>query len=350
MAALDAMNTPKGPRVSLALRLLGARTIGLSLGALAVGAMLVEQQRSPIFFGLLVGNALIWPLIAYWLTSHSKSSVRQESVNLIIDSAFGGVWVSVMHGALLPSALLIATLSMDKVAFGGWRLLAPAAAAQTLAACLSWLVLGSTFEPNVSGRVVLACLPHLLIYPVMVSTATHRLLKVSQSQRRVIAEMARHDALSGLLNRGQWERDTGDQLERLRKSPEGAALLLIDIDNFKTINDQHGHLVGDQVIRSVADTIRSLTRDADYAGRYGGDEFVIVLSGASADAAWHIADRLQAAIAAAAQVIGLQGQLTTSIGVASISPEIASLEQWVGRADRALYQAKAAGRALVVAG
>ncbi|WP_091739513.1 sensor domain-containing diguanylate cyclase [Phenylobacterium immobile] len=350
MAASDAINTPKGPRIGLAARLLGARTAGLSLGALAVGAVLLEQQRSAVLFGLLVANALLWPIVAFLLTSRSERSVRQESLNLIIDSALGGVWIAVMHGALLPSALLVATLSMDKVAFGGWRLLAPAAAAQVLAGSAVWLALGSTFEPNVSARVVMACLPHLVIYPVMVSTATHRLLRVSQAQRRLIAEMARHDSLSGLLNRGQWEREAGDQLAHLRGLPEGAALLLIDIDNFKTINDRHGHLVGDQVIRSVADTIRGLTRETDVAGRYGGDEFVVVLAGANADAAWRIADRLQSAIATTAHLIGLQGQLTTSIGIASIGPEIASLEQWVGRADAALYQAKAGGRALVVAG
>lgn len=349
MAASDAMNSSGGPRVSLALRLLGARTIGLTLGAIAVGSVLIAQHRSPVFFGLLIGNALLWPIIAYGLTSRSERPVRQESLNLIVDSALGGVWVAAMHGALLPSALLIAMLSMDKVAFGGWRLLAPAALAQALSGWAAWTVLGATFEPDVSMRVVQACLPHLLIYPVLVSTSTHRLLRISQHQRRRIAELARHDSLSGLLNRGQWERETADNFEQLRRLPEGAALLLIDIDNFKTINDAHGHLVGDQVIRSVADTIRSLIRETDYAGRYGGDEFVIVLSGATAEAAWQIADRLQSAIANTAQVIGLPGELTTSIGVASINPEVINLEQWVGRADTALYQAKAAGRALVVA-
>lgn len=349
MAASDAMNVSSGPRISLALRLLGARTVGLTLGAVAVGAVLLDQHRSGVFFGLLTGNALLWPLVAYRLTSTSSRPVRQESLNLIVDSALGGIWVAVMNGALLPSALLIATLSMDKVAFGGWRLLAPAALAQALAGWAAWMLLGSSFEPVVSTRAVEACLPHLLIYPVLVSTSTYRLLRISQAQRQKIAELARRDALSGLLNRGQWERETGDSFEALRKAPEGSALLLIDIDNFKTINDQHGHLVGDQVIRSVADTIRSLIRETDFAGRYGGDEFVIVLSGATADAAWHIADRLQAAIANTAQVIGLPGELTISIGVASINAEVDNLEQWVGRADTALYQAKANGRALVVA-
>jgi diguanylate cyclase len=348
MAASDAMTKGKG--FGLALRLLCARTVGLSLGALAVGAVLLERHSSGLLFGLLVANALLWPLLAYRLTAGAVKPVRQESLNLIVDSALGGIWVAVMHGALLPSALLIAMLAMDKVAFGGWRLLLPAALVQALAGWATWIGLGVHFAPETTMTMVVACLPHLVIYPVLVSTSTHRLLRISQNQRRTIAELARRDSLSGLLNRGQWEREAGDQLDRLRRNPEGAALLLIDIDHFKAINDRHGHLVGDQVIRSVADTIRSMTRERDYAGRYGGDEFVVVLAGVSAESARTIADRLQAAIAVTAQVIGLGGQLTTSIGVASIDAEVASLEQWVGRADAALYQAKAAGRALVMAG
>lgn len=348
--ASDGAAPPATRRISLALRLLCARTAGLSLGALAVGAVMVEQHRSATWFGLLVGNALLWPLVAYRLTARAERPPRQESLNLVIDSALGGVWIAVMHGALVPSALLVATLSMDKVAFGGWKLLAPSALAQAAAGGATWFILGTRFEPATPLPVVVACLPHLLIYPVMVSSATHRLLRISQAQRRTIAEMARHDSLSGLLNRGQWEREAGDQLDRLRHSAEGAVLLLMDIDNFKTINDGHGHLVGDQVIRSVADNIRAHTREADSAGRYGGDEFVVVLAGATLEDAQGIADRLQAAIAAAAQAMGLNAQLTVSIGVATLDADVASLEQWLARADVALYRAKAAGRALMVAG
>lgn len=334
----------------MALRLLGARTAGLSLGAVAVGAVMLEQHRSPVWLGLLVANALLWPLVAYRLTARASRPPRQESLNLVVDSALGGVWIAAMNGALLPSALLVATLSMDKVSFGGWRLLAPSALAQAVAGAVAWIVLGARFEPATSMTVVAACLPHLLIYPVMVSTATHRLLKISQAQRRTIAELARHDALSGLLNRGQWEREAGEQIDSLRAHPEGAALLLIDIDNFKAVNDGLGHLAGDQVIRCVAESIRAFTRETDFAGRYGGDEFVVVLTGVTGDSAWQIAERLQTAIAVAVQAIGLKGRLTTSIGVAAMDAETFSLEQWIARADVALYRAKAAGRALVVAG
>ena len=94
----DAAETPPARRISMALRLLGARTAGLSLGAVAVGAVMLEQHRAPVWFGLLAANALLWPLVAYRLTARASRPPRQESLNLVVDSALGGVWIAAMNG------------------------------------------------------------------------------------------------------------------------------------------------------------------------------------------------------------------------------------------------------------
>jgi diguanylate cyclase len=119
---------------------------------------------------------------------------------------------------------------------------------------------------------------------------------------------------------------------------------MIDIDHFKSINDLHGHTVGDEVIHAVGQVILDCVRAHDHAGRYGGDEFAVVLSGTRAADALAIAERIRCRIAA----LHLRDQpdlhLTSSIGLAQAAPHQAGLREWINDADAALYRAKNAGR------
>lgn len=162
-----------------------------------------------------------------------------------------------------------------------------------------------------------------------------------------LSEMSRTDALSGLLNaRGFFER-LAVELSRLRRYREPLALLLVDVDGLKRINDLHGHHAGDMVIRGTAEVIRSELRDTDAGARWGGDEFAIVAPNTGHAAAVALAERVRRAIAAQPS----EWPVTGSVGVATIEPGGVRVDSstLMRMADMALYDAKMQGKDMVVA-
>lgn len=149
-----------------------------------------------------------------------------------------------------------------------------------------------------------------------------------------------HDALSNCLNRRTFN-EAVEQLSGANPGPGQGCLLLIDIDHFKSVNDQHGHLVGDRIITEVA-AVLGRQLDADSAlFRYGGEEFAVILKNADVDAGGRLAERLRAAVAAAE----FQGaQISISVGVAAWQAAPGAVAAAVENADAALYRAKHAGR------
>jgi two-component system cell cycle response regulator len=152
-------------------------------------------------------------------------------------------------------------------------------------------------------------------------------------------EMAVTDPLTGLRNRRYVRR----HLEGVLRN-SGAAVLLLDVDHFKAVNDTHGHAAGDVVLREIAERVRGHLRSADVVARYGGEEFMVVMSGATAEDGRLVAERLRGAIAQ--QPVAVEGQVlsvTASVGVAG-GPAGTVADELVAAADAALYRAKKAGR------
>ena len=162
-------------------------------------------------------------------------------------------------------------------------------------------------------------------------------------------ELALTDALTGLYNQRYLRRHLGGLLEA-GQSHE-IAVLMIDVDHFKAVNDSQGHAAGDKALRAVAETLRSNIRVFDSLARYGGEEFAVVMPGTGADDAAIAAERLRAAVEAAPieSMIGISHKLTVSIGVACAGDATTTPEALLDAADCALYQAKRAGRNRVVA-
>jgi diguanylate cyclase len=154
----------------------------------------------------------------------------------------------------------------------------------------------------------------------------------------------RIDGLTGLLNRGSWEDAAVDILRRHQRLGLPAALLMIDIDRFKRINDEYGHPTGDEVIRAVAGIIRRCIRDVDVPGRYGGDEFGIVLVQTEADMARLVAERIRLNVLAGDPDGIPVAMSSVSIGIATTEAGMNDARAWVKRADVALLEAKAQGR------
>lgn len=164
-------------------------------------------------------------------------------------------------------------------------------------------------------------------------------------------DASRTDAKTGLFDATFWAELAADELDRARRLDGRLGVLLLDLDLFKRINDRHGHLAGDEVLREVADAIKHSVRGHDMVGRYGGEEFAVVLPGLGPGDVFTTAERIRAAVASLeVTTIDLDGTertiggLTASIGAATFPDHGADHTSLLLAADAALYEAKAAGR------
>jgi len=156
---------------------------------------------------------------------------------------------------------------------------------------------------------------------------------------------ARTDAKTGLLNAIAWQREAGAAITAAGRRGQPLAVLLADVDHFKRVNDTHGHLVGDEVLCALAADLTRNVRESDLVGRFGGEEFVVLLPRATAAEACRIAERLRRG-ACAVQVLAREGVVgvTISIGVAALGQHGGDLFELLAAADLALYRAKHTGR------
>jgi len=162
-----------------------------------------------------------------------------------------------------------------------------------------------------------------------------------QDLNRQLNQIATTDALTGVWNRRHFEQVVVTELARAQRYHEPLALLLIDVDHFKAINDHHGHQVGDQVLVELMRRIQAHLRAADVLARWGGEEFVALLPQTPAGPARSLAERLRRLVAA--EPFPEAGKVTASFGLAQLQPR-ETLDAWLKRVDDALYAAKAAGR------
>ncbi|SHL19065.1 diguanylate cyclase (GGDEF) domain-containing protein [Pseudonocardia thermophila] len=188
----------------------------------------------------------------------------------------------------------------------------------------------------------------VLVLPPLVML--HRTVLVRQ-----LEEKANLDAKTGLLNAAAWHERAGHELRRAERANQQVAVLVLDLDHFKQINDRHGHLVGDTVLAAVADAVRAEVRDEDVVGRFGGEEFVVLLRDVDvADDRRHaeaVAERIRRRVAElAVDIKGPDGtteciaNFTVSIGGAVRPPDGPDLVQLLETADAAMYEAKNTGR------
>jgi diguanylate cyclase (GGDEF)-like protein len=163
-----------------------------------------------------------------------------------------------------------------------------------------------------------------------------------------LAQANRIDGLTQIFNRKHWEECLEKEFSRARRYQHGLALIMFDLDHFKLLNDTYGHLGGDLVLIETAKTITSLLRLGDLFGRYGGEEFAVILPNTDSIGALDVAERIRAAISK--NVINFQGnniKVTASVGVSVINENDNRYEDLISNADLALYDAKGSGRNVV---
>ena len=320
------------------------RVLGLGVGAVCIGGGLYEIGAPLWEWALLALNCFFWPHAAYRLARASPDPYRAELHNLIFDSACGGAWIAAIGFNIVPSAVLVSVLAMDKAAVGGMRFLARCLAAQIAVAALVTLVTG--FQLHVASyRVAEICsLPLLLSYPTVVGYNAYRLARRVRQANDLLATLSTIDGLTRLPNRIHWEQAVANEFQRCRRIGHASAVMMLDIDHFKAVNDLHGHQTGDTALREVATVLRDTLRLHDVPGRYGGEEFGVVLPGIDLEGAAAIAERIRRRIEMSVLEQTRGVRVTASSGSAALEAEDHDHGAWIARADRALYAAKAAGR------
>jgi diguanylate cyclase (GGDEF)-like protein len=189
-----------------------------------------------------------------------------------------------------------------------------------------------------------AALCTLLLTPPIVAVVLRLVFELDKA-RQLLTVLATHDDLTGIYNRRHFMTVVQREWERARRYTTAAALLLIDADHFKRVNDTHGHLCGDELLRCIARAVGESLRQADVLARFGGEELIVFLPHTDPLGALDVAERVRERVQALAiDWNGRKVSTTVSIGVAPMRNELPSLDWMIHEADTALYAAKADGR------
>ncbi len=322
----------------------------------------------PVAMLLPLAYAPLAPIVRFTLI---QWRVRQVALHKRIFSA-GVIGLSYVAAALVFHALIRLALGPASSPAGhalAWMaIVATAAATQWIVNQALILTAIKGAEPAVSLReiqfarepiyndVTELCLAVLVTFCVANSIIAFvftfpfvTLLQRSLRHARLLKD-SRTDSKTGLLNAATWERESATEVARAVRTRSPLAVALLDIDRFKVINDTYGHLVGDQVLKEIARTLNTVLRDYDLAGRFGGEEFSLLLPQTRAVDAIRIAERVRANIAGLCIIApgaagGERVHVTVSLGVAALdSGSQRELAELMAAADAALYRAKAGGR------
>ncbi len=233
---------------------------------------------------------------------------------------------------------------------GGW-LLGPAVPANGFVLMFAALVMGTSFFGRMfalPGAVVLVVSlrgePSIAIalagvVLVVGERVTHLRTRVGRFVQRSFT-----DRLTGLFNYDFLQAQVRYEIDRVRRYGGSCSILVLDLDHFKRFNDTHGHQAGNLLLRAMADSVRAHKRDSDFAARFGGEEFVVLVPGDAAEAV-RLAERLRIAVSELElPQLGPEGRVTVSIGVASYPEQATNASELFERADQALYVAKGSGR------
>lgn len=329
---------------AFARRIFGPRALGCALSFIFVATVSATQPHVGTWLWvLMLTNAFIWPSLAFLIAVRSHKPYTVERYNLVIDALFAGFWVAQMAFNLLPTVLLLAMINMNAVAAGGWRLLRQALPLQLAGVLVGIATTGLRLAPQTYPHEMLACLPMLIVYPFVVGLASYRVAVQLAEHKKAFKLISTLDGMTNLLHQTAWMGKLRETFHHCRYEQQGAVLALLDIDDFKVINDTHGHLVGDAIISRLANLLRAGLTPECLPGRYGGDEFCVIFVGVTVSEAYKQLDDIRKRFGAWSDG-ATAARTSVSIGLVPYSYKYTSEREWLQAADEALYAAKRSGK------
>jgi two-component system cell cycle response regulator len=318
---------------------------------------------------LTVRDSLL-PPVTSMLASELLVLADVETCTLI-ERELSAMPADVTHGTSIEQAIVVAneragSLDCILVDFaehpdGAWELLKQLRQVEETASIPVVAILADALDEDeelrlidagVTDRVTRPLRRAVLCAKVKAIVARSRVQRELKQKLRFALEYSAQDALTGLYNRRYFERRIREESEHARRHKRPFSVVLVDLDNFKLVNDRYGHEEGDRVLCHVAELLLTSLREDDIVCRFGGEEFVILLRATPAPAARLVANRVREALAWAEIPLGPKndgaddaGHLTLSAGIASVDERNNfDLENLLDRADKALYRAKRGGR------
>lgn len=354
----------------------------MRVAAFALVGVPIALHIWPRGYGLIVWSLfllqfVVYPHLVQWRTRKAADPERAERNNLIADSVLCGAWAAALGFPLWISvALFFATLLNHTITRGlPGVLICPLAIAS--GALASTTVIAFHVSTDTEGLVTLASIIGLAIYLSLMgiefftyirklrevqkavdhqkntlevaNTALHAQIEKIHDLQEKLREQANRDSLTGLFNRRYLEGTLEREIARCKREGAPLAMLMLDVDHFKRVNDTYGHQAGDEVLRVFAQLLSEHARTEDIVCRYGGEEFLMVLPKMPLAIARERADRLLSLVQQTAVMFNdLQIRITTSIGIAAAPEHAASADDLIRCTDQALYHAKETGRNRVV--
>lgn len=307
-----------------------AALICLFYGLLAAGFVRRSRAQAPIrpMLAAALGGALVMALLIY-LLPHRGGRAAMWLV-------YGGVMMLVSAGSV-AGPLRSATLSERAVAL---MLVLFSLVNFSIAA----LALGPDTAVQGDGLQRLGTMLRLLQPPAFIGVGLFSVFLVAADLAETMRLLATSDQLTGIYNRRGFEEAAERAIRNAQRQRQPLAVVIADIDNFKAINDRHGHSAGDRALRHFAARLDRLVRRGDVIGRIGGEEFALLLVNTSAEDAIDVVERVRRDIAAMPVEGASKVAMTASFGITGLKPGDIALAALLARADRALYRSKLDGR------
>lgn len=329
-----------------------------------------DKAYSPVFWSLIALQLLVYPHLVFWLARHSPNSQHAEVRNLTVDCVLLGILIAALQFPLWITFNIYLGCTLNLTITRGLRGLLRSQLAFLSGGLIALVVWGWHASPETGWAVSLlsaiCCVTFVLVIGLVAhsynqqSRATRAALLTSEQtlkQQLVeiqipqdkLQEQAVRDPLTGLYNRRFLDSIVGRELARCEREGLPLALMMIDVDHFKKVNDTYGHPGGDVVLKKLATLLLEKVRAIDVACRYGGEEFLLLLPNMAAESALVRAEQCRQAFADEGVLWdALRIQVTMSIGIACYPQHGDTLPELTRCADLALYRAKQEGRNRVV--
>ena len=339
------------------------RTVFFALLFPILGTYLVFIQAGALQWGLLALHLLVYPQLAYLHARFSANPLRAEMHNLLLDAMLLGIWVASWGFPLWIAFILFIAVCLNLMIFEGMRGLWKVILASLASVVIVWLFAGLQFRPDTGLLTTSLCMLALTLYLYMFANDAYkrgvalrqngkqlelRLAEITSLQAR-LQEQATRDPLTGLFNRRHLDLALAQELAACRKTGTALSLVMIDIDHFKSVNDDFGHLAGDEMLRALAGLLLQHLQEGELACRFGGEEFLLMLPGTPLSVAVQRSEVLRKEFEALR--VPFEGQClhaTLSFGVAGFPEHGAKSDALLKAADTALYAAKSHGRNCVM--